>query len=63
MVPPQNEGSTVAHNADGSVSQVTVNGVDMPLAPGMRIGPAHLIPVVAATTSSAFVSSPDNPGD
>jgi hypothetical protein len=63
MVPPPSQGSTVAHNPDGSVSQLTINGVDVPLRPGMTIGPASLVPIVAATTSSAIVSAVDTSGD
>lgn len=63
MVPPPSQGSTVTHNSDGSVSQLTINGVDVPLTPGMTIGPATLVPIVAATTSSAVVPPMDTSSD
>jgi len=61
MVPPPNQsGTTIAHNPDGSVSQLTVNGVDMPLVPGTKIGSSPLVPIVAASSGSAVVHSVPN---
>ncbi|CAB3373118.1 Hypothetical predicted protein [Cloeon dipterum] len=56
MVPPANHsGTTVAHNPDGSVSQVTMGGTNVPLVPGTMISPATLVPIVAASSGSAVV--------
>jgi hypothetical protein len=54
MVPPPNQsGTTIAHNPDGSVSEMTYGG----MAPGPNYGPTNLVPIVAASSGSAVVHS------